>query len=687
MTPLYRSTCPLIHCIEFDWSWYKTIKVQKRKRGNPKTKKRVQYLDIITAFDIETSRVKISEDDEQSIMYVWAYQFGLEVTVYGRTWKEFDEFITKLVESTTSNVKLVTFAHNFSYEFQFLRAVYDWKITDVFAIEKRKILKATMHDAIEWRCSYLHTNMSLALYTQKMRVEHVKQDGDDFDYNVTRYPWTPLTTKEWKYIQHDVLGLVEAIEAEMTFDGDNLYTLPLTSTGYVRRDAKRAMRKVSHYYVKDQLPDHYIYTMLHEAFRGGNTHANRYYSGRIIEGVKSADIASSYPAQQVMYKFPVTEFYHEGGVTFDRLMQIINVRKKAVVMRISITNVKLLNEFWGAPYLATYKCRNIRNGIYDNGRILSADYLETTITDIDLKIILSEYDFTDLVAFDVAHARYGYLPQALIDVTLQYYQAKTNKKNVDGEEVFYMKSKNKLNSIYGMMAQDPVKQTIDYIDGEFKERDDDEEELLYKSNGKAFLAYQWGVWVTAHARMRLEEGIRLAGENFIYCDTDSVKYCGSIDFNTYNKTIIELAKTRNAYAYDKNGIIQYMGVYEDDGSYHQFITHGAKKYAFNYEPYGDTHITVSGVNKKKGGRELDEDYEGIQSFKPDFIFNKAGGNSITYNDKTDGKYISVDGKQIDITPNACIKESTYQLGITQEYKEILLNSKVLLDKRITRNYN
>lgn len=676
---------PLVHYSLFDWEWYKTIKVQKRKRGNPKTKKRLKYLDIVTAFDIETSRVKVG-DDEQSIMYVWAYQFGLHVTVYGRTWDEFDRFITMLVSSTPSNVKLVTFAHNLSYEFQFLRAVYDWQIEDVFAIEKRKILKATMHNAIEWRCSYIHTNMSLSLYTQKMQVEHVKQDGDDFDYNAIRYPWTPLTPKQWKYIQHDVLGLVEALIAEMKFDGDNLYTLPLTSTGYVRRDAKRAMRKVSHTYVKDQLPDHYIYTMLHEAFRGGNTHANRYYAGKIVEGVKSADIASSYPAQQVMRKFPITEFYHEGGVTFSRLMQLINVRKKAVIMRVSMTDVKLINEFWGAPYLATYKCRNIRNGIYDNGRILSADYLETTITDIDLNIILSEYDFSDFVAFDVAHARYGYLPQALTDVTLQYYEAKTSKKNVEGEEVYYMKSKNKLNSIYGMQAQDPVKQSIDFINGEFIERDDDEEELLATYNNKAFLAYQWGVWVTAHARLALEEGLRLAGENFIYCDTDSVKYVGDIDWDLYNKPVIELAKERNALAYDKHGQVQYMGIYEDDGSYHQFITHGAKKYAFNYEPKGATHITVSGVNKSKGGKELDEDYDGINSFKPDFIFNKAGGNSITYNDNTDGLSITVEGHTLDITPNACIKESTYQLGITQEYKEILMNSKLLLDKRMTRNY-
>lgn len=80
----------------------------------------------------------------------------------------------------------------------------------------------------------------------------------------------------------------------MNLDDDNLYTFPLTSTGYVRRDAKKAMRDISHMFVRNQLPDFYTYRMLREAFRGGNTHANRYYAGVVLHGYKSADRSSSY---------------------------------------------------------------------------------------------------------------------------------------------------------------------------------------------------------------------------------------------------------------------------------------------------------------------------------------------------------------------------------------------------------
>ena len=105
-----------------------------------------------------------------------------------------------------------------------------------------------------------------------------------------------------------------------------------------------------------------------------------------------------------------------------------------------------------------------------------------------------------------------------------------------------MKSKNKLNAIYGMMAQDPVKQSIDFIENEFIKRKDNPEELLLTHNKKAFLCYQWGVWCTAWSRLRLEEGIRLVhdsedGKNtaFIYSDTDSVKYIGDVDWTKYYK--------------------------------------------------------------------------------------------------------------------------------------------------------
>ena len=651
------------------------IPVQKRKRGNPKTKTKVAYKDVICTFDIETTRFA---DVEQSAMYVWMLHLHHHITIVGRTWAELSKLLAQFAEELNGET-LCIFVHNLSYEFQFLRAIHEFEQSEVFAVERRKVLKCTMHDnKFEFRCSYLHSNMSLAEYTRKMQVKHVKLDGEKFDYNIERYPWSVLTDYEIEYCLNDVIGLAEAIETEMVADNDNLYTFPLTSTGYVRRDAKRAMRKAPQTFVKSQLPDIKVYELCAEAFRGGDTHANRYYSGRILKNVKSADRSSSYPEVVCNCEFPVSKFFHSGEMDFERLMYLITVRKKAVLMRISMTNVRLTDDTWGAPYLSRDKCRRIERGAYDNGRILSADYLETTITDIDLRIIVDQYSFEDLCAFDVAYARYGKLPESLIKETIAYYRAKTELKNVPGQEIYYMKSKNKLNSIYGMMAQKPVKQNIIFSGGEWTIADEPVDELLDKSNSKAFLCFQWGVWVTAHARAALQEGIKLAGEKFVYCDTDSVKYLGEIDWTAYNNGRIKASKKSGAYATDPKGVTHYMGVYEQEDDYHEFKTLGAKKYAFNFEPGGKTFVTIAGVTKRKGGAELDR-YGGLKAFAPGFVFVEAGGTESIYNDNPGIDVVEREGRYIPITPNIVIKDSTYTLGITAEYESLLQNSCLPLD--------
>lgn len=84
--------------------------------------------------------------------------------------------------------------------------------------------------------------MSLDVYLKKFNVLHRKKSGEKFNYNKIRTPSTPLPDDDLEYIYNDVIGLCEAIYTEMKNDGDTLYTIPLTSTGYVRRDIKKALK-------------------------------------------------------------------------------------------------------------------------------------------------------------------------------------------------------------------------------------------------------------------------------------------------------------------------------------------------------------------------------------------------------------------------------------------------------------
>lgn len=671
----------IVNVSDFNFSVMKAYKPLPAPKGNRGGRRGVKYMDVVCAFDIETTRLA---DIEQSIMYIWQFQIGNDYTVIGRTWPEYLSFIQGLLSQIPSDRSIVVYVHNLSYEFTFLKGIYKFDSGEVFAVDSRKVLKCTMYNKrIEYRCSYLQTNMSLAEFTKKMKVQHQKLP--DYNYTGIRYPWTELTPAELDYCVNDVVGLVEAIQAEMLRDNDNLYSIPITSTGYVRRDVKAAMKTISHFYISDIQPDYELYQLLHEAFRGGNTHANRYYATadgepQIVENVKSADRSSSYPDVICNCDFPIRPFVKAKNTSADFVIDtLIKKHKKPVIMRCSLADVKLKNPYFGAPYLAKAKCKTVLKGVYDNGRILRADYIETTITDIDLKILQMEYDFI-LTPYIVYYSSYGKLPQALRDVVIKYYKGKTELKNVAGQEVYYMKYKNLLNSIYGMMATNPVKISILFDDNAEEQfqlsTEKTEEDLLQENKRRAFVAYQWGVWVTAWARYMLELGIHMAGDGFVYADTDSVKYVGDIDWSGYNTARINASRASGAYATDPQGITHYMGVFEPESGYDKFCTMGAKKYAGEHD--GKIEITIAGVNKKLGAVELKR-AGGLNAFRCGFIFHDAGGLEAVYNDRPQIRQIVIDGHKLPITSNVVLRPSTYTLGVTDEYWHLIRLSRTKLD--------
>ena len=543
-------------------------------------------------------------------------------------------------------------------------------------MDRRKILKATMdHRRLEFRCTYLHSNMSLKKYLQKMGVEHQKLDGEEFDYNKIRCPWTELTDRELEYCQNDVLGLVETYTEQCRRDKDTISSSPLTSTGYVRRDAKRAMRLASKYMVRDLQPDLEQYRLLREAFRGGNTHANRYYVGRILDNIQSADRSSSYPDVICNRPFPMTKMRWLGVPKIEYIRRHIR-QGHAVVFRVALWDVKMRDPYDGFPYLARAKCYNIIGGVWDNGRILSADYLETTVTDVDWKIICRQYNWKHIKGVKAMWAHYGPLPAPLILTTIEYYRAKTSLKGLTSEdgdtEYQYARSKELLNSLYGMMAQDPLKFSIEFLEGEedpYQTVEADPEKLLAAYQRRAFLVYQWGVYVTAWSRAELQAGLDLAGHRAVYCDTDSVKYLGEVDWSEYNKERIAASTESGAHATDPKGVEHYMGVFEAEKAYKTFATLGAKKYAYTYED-GSLGITIAGVGKKKGAAELQR-AGGLEAFRNGFTFTDAGGLESVYNDEPGSRWLEIDGHQWEIGPNIYLRPSTYTLGQTEDYIRLL----------------
>ena len=141
----------------FDYSVIEETPLQKRKRGNPASRKQISYKNAYCAFDIETTRLA---DIEQSIMYIWQFQYN-EYTIIGRTWEEFNLFLSRIKERLKENEFLLIWVHNLAYEFAFMAGIYEFKSEEVFATDSRKVCKCSMFNCFEFRCSYHLTNMSL----------------------------------------------------------------------------------------------------------------------------------------------------------------------------------------------------------------------------------------------------------------------------------------------------------------------------------------------------------------------------------------------------------------------------------------------------------------------------------------------------------------------------------------------
>lgn len=609
-------------------------------------------------FDIETSSLK----KDLNIMYIWMMCINGKYCVYGRTWDEFLNYIGRI--SLPEDVYLPIYVHNLSYEFQYIRGLFDFKETDVLVTGPRRILKATTGQ-LEFRCSYYLSNMSLKLWCEAMQVPHPKEDGDEFDYRKQRLPNTRLTAQEMKYAIMDVISQYECIERQLAYDNDDLYTIPMTATGYVRRDAKKALSKLRRK-MRDIFPDADTMRLLREAFRGGNAHASRFYATDILTDVYSYDRQSSYIDNMINDKYPTSKF-EERPATLPEFAKVVKTGRPFLA-RLRLSNVSLQNPFWGFPYIPVDKCRRLRKYANDNGRVLDATMLEITVTDIDYKIISDEYnyDIDEVMALEVSS--YGVLPKPYKDVILHYYTLKTELKKVPGKEDLYAKSKNKLNASYGMMVQNPVKPNIVYRNGDYVlDEESSFEALLDKYHEHGFLPYQWGVWVTAWARLRLEEGLKIAGEDAIYCDTDSVKSMSPIDFSKFNQLRIDNCKITGGYAHDRKGNCQYLGVYDYEGKYVKFVTLGSKKYA--YEQEGELHITIAGVGKIKGAKELLE-AGGISALKEDYVFSAAASDEWTYNDCETHEEI-IGGLPVIVTPNVSAIPSTYTVGIYKDYAQLL----------------
>lgn len=580
--------------------------------------KRVEYYNVPAGFDIEVSSFYQGEkkpENKRGIMYIW--QFGIfNLVTTGRTWKEFEVLISMVqkILSLNENRRLVVYVHNLPYEFQFIRKHFDWD--EVFILTERKPVYATT-GGIEFRCSLkLAGGKSLANVAKDLQKYKVEKAVGNLDYEQIRTPLTPLKEKELLYCENDIRVILCYIQEKIEQDGD-ITKIPLTNTGYVRNYCRKECysRWKPYRKVMESLTlEADEYSQLKRAFQGGFTHANAHYVGKVLDKVGSHDFTSSYPAVMVLEKFPMAKAeYISNGINESELMELLITRCCLFDIEIWGLMPKLFHEH---P-ISRYKCPVCENAIVDNGRIVMAEHIITTITEQDFFVYTEFYTWDRIEIKNLRTYQKNYLPKNFVQSVLNLYEKKTVLKDVEGEEINYMISKNMINAAYGMMVTDPIRDELMYSDNTFYTIPKNIAEGIdkYNTNIRRFLFYPWGVWVTAYARANLFSGIVEMGDDYVYSDTDSIKSINTERhedyYNSYNAQILDKIELASQYhnldkslfaPYTKKGKQKIIGVWDDEGVYDKFKTLGAKRYLTmkgvqSTEP--KYMITLAGSNKKK----------------------------------------------------------------------------------------
>lgn len=713
--------------------------IKKKITYENKHKKITKYINLPCSFDIETSSFEIN-GEKAACMYIW--QFGINgYSCYGRTWEEFKTAMNKVREhfDLSSSRLLPVYVHNLSFEFQWLRSHVNF--INVFAREKRSPMKAVTDDGFEYRCSYVLSGCSLEQTCKDLQKYKISKKVGDLDYDQLRTPVTPLTDKEIGYCVYDVYCVMNYIKEEMEHYENDITKIPMTKTGKVRLRLKKVCFGTNAKKYRQIMKGMKIngveeYDMLKRAFQGGFTHASWLNCNITHINVYSNDFTSSYPT--VLCAEP--EFPIGTGEKIKIIDEHdLNERCKTHAIVFNIHFKGLRPKFKYEHYLSGSKCwfYNINNtGVYlmecnekeikkymnvewNNGKIIRADELYTTITNIDWQIIRSTYEW-DSVDFGKGYQYIkGYLPTEIVKTILELYEKKTTLKDIEEFASEYLLVKSDINSVYGDECMDIVSDEIVYMTDKWDVDKSDPESQIesYNNDKNRYKFYPWGVFCTALARRNLWSGIIELCEDYLYCDTDSLKYTNYEKhkeyFDNYNKWItMKLEEACDHHGLDKTivcpktikGKIKPLGVWDDesvklpesewyedeDGNVikaiyaRRFKTLGAKRYLVETwkDDRWEVKCTIAGVNKKKTSHWFNEDYE--------HAFDKFD-NFMTVPEEYSGRLISTyidfeDMIEADVTDylgnvwhmnkstGINLSKSDYNLTLSPLYSE-LLNSR------------
>lgn len=426
----------------------------------------------------------------------------------------------------------------------------------------------------------------------------------DLDYTVIRNSQTAMTAKEEQYCINDVVILSEWAHYLFETYSDNGIDIPLTSTGIVRNEIKKAAYKTGHIddiraAIKCMFPDEQRYNeIMRYLFRGGYCHASAWWTRIRAENVIGVDFKSSYPAVMLHDYYPVTPFTECDLRTDGRYITDDNIRSRCCYFLADIYDIEMSSIH---TIESEHKIIKYTAAKFDNGRLRSAQKIRVMLTEIDYQIYCMFYNWSRLDIVWAFCAERGSLPRYVLDPMMEAF---IRKETMDRSSLEYLNAKSIVNSYYGCMVQRLVFEDWHYdkVTGEWSS---ERTKKTYRQMiCKLLLSPWWGIWVTAHARHHLLLTVHrmdpdASCSNVLYCDTDSIYFvdderCRQIVAG-YNAGI-RAVNEQYPPEFSKIGCFDWIDDEEDGSPVHYvFKSLGAKRYIKYY--HGKFEVTVAGMRK------------------------------------------------------------------------------------------
>lgn len=676
----------------------------RKKVGRGKTG---TYNDCIIMGDTETSKAKNVRRKETKENHVVAWTISIRayhrniVTIWGRKPSDMIKAIQTIQKNLAGDETYLYF-FNLSYDWTFLRQFF---FKEYGYPSDQLNTKPHFPLFIKWKEQGLILKDALSLAQRKLerwaddlQVEHRKNVGF-WDYDKYRTQNEIFSPQELAYIENDTLAGVECIDATLDAIGKNIYSIPYTATGIVRNEArvKGKANNAHEAFLRSCLKYHQYCTML-KVYHGGYTHANRFLINIVLEGLDiiCKDFASSYPYCLCSEKFPSEAFtlFDEIDTEVDPEEILSEASEYAFYFKLQLLNFKLKDPLEPMPVLQYYKLEdsiNVGPSEIDNGRVLQGGYAELYVTEIDLQMIMKQYEAEDIICTEVYCSTKEYLPRWFTDYVYHLFEEKCKLKG--GDPVLYAIAKARLNSCYGMLVErsvhEDIVETYDYDpeSGELVynrlQMDQEQEQDKYNKyveKKNSIFNYQIGVWVTAYAMRNLilglgscindeygPDGKRSNISHWIYSDTDSI-YSDSWNEDRvamYNEMCKMKLRDNNYGPVVIDDKEYWLGIAEVDKVCTEFVTQGAKRYSYRDKKKGELHITVAGV-PKDGVKVLNDD---IRNFIPNCCFDGDTTGKLThfyiYADS-----IHVDDDENEIGDSIDMQPCDYILDQTEKWEYI-----------------